>query len=147
MTRTHTTVRSDLPKQIREKWQGHISLCFGMSNFYGPCNHHCSLIWGSNNLCIAATTIVLCLNHYFTIVMSMKKTIISRVSQLLFKTFVWFCLVFQIFTTIATRNHYTVDIWLAALFSYMNWTWHCHVIIPRDPVVKKAELPNSGKIY
>ena len=94
----------------------------------------------------AATTAVLCLNHYLNIVTtSMKKRWMSRFLLIFLKIFLWLSLGLQIFTTIATRNHYTVDIWLAALFSYMNWIWHCHVILKRDPVVGNLKRPNIQK--
>jgi hypothetical protein len=96
---------------------------------------------------LAATTVVLCLNHYLPIVTSMNKSICFKILLMIFKISIWLCLGLQIFTTIATRNHYTVDIWLATLFSYMNWTWHYNVILKRDPVIGKMKYFSNEKIY
>ena len=103
-------------------------------------------VWNSNHV-LAATTVVLCLNHYLPIVTSMNKSICFRILLMIFKVSVWLCLGLQVFTTIATRNHYTVDIWLAILFSYMNWTWHYNVILKRDPVIGKMKSFSNVKIY
>jgi len=96
---------------------------------------------------LAATTVVLSINHYLPIVTSMNKSICFRILLMILKVSVWVCLGLQIFTTIATRNHYTVDIWLATLFSYMNWTWHHNVILKRDPVIGKMKVFSNEKIY
>ena len=91
--------------------------------------------------------VVYCTTYYLFVLISMNQRKLVRFSVIAFVIFVWIFLGCQIFTAIATRNHYTVDIWLGGLLGYMNWMWHRYVILPKDPVIGKSDLFHGVKIY
>ena len=70
-----------------------------------------------------------------------------RILVITFVSFIWFCFICQGVVAIATRNHYTVDIWLGGLMGYMNWIWHRYVVLPKDPIIEKSDLFHKGKNY
>jgi len=96
---------------------------------------------------VSASCVVYCITYYLFVMISKNKRKIVRALVVAYVIFVWICLGCQIFTAIATRNHYTVDIWLGALIGYMNWMWHRFVVLPKDPVVGKSDLFHGVKIY
>ena len=124
---------------------------------------------------VSASCVVYCITYYLFVMISTNKRKFVRFSVIAYVIFIWICLACQIFTAIATRNHYTVDIWLGGLIGknrfwkkklyvriyfeknwhfstflilgYMNWMWHRFVVIPKDPVVGKSDRFHGVKIY
>jgi len=96
---------------------------------------------------VSASCVVYCITYYLFVMISRNKRKIVRLSVIAFVIFMWICLGCQIFTAIATRNHYTVDIWLGGLIGYMNWMWHRYVVLPKDPIIGKSDLFHGVKIY
>ena len=122
---------------------------------------------------VSASCVVYCITYYLFVMISKNKSKFVRFSVVAYVIFIWICLACQIFTAIATRNHYTVDIWLGGLIGknrfwkkklyifwkkndifdillilgYMNWMWHRFVVIPKDPVVGKSDRFHGVKIY
>ena len=96
---------------------------------------------------VSASCVVYCITYYLFVMISTNKRKFVRFSVIAYVIFMWICLACQIFTAIATRNHYTVDIWLGGLIGYMNWMWHRFVVLPKDPVVGKSDRFHGVKIY
>ena len=85
--------------------------------------------------------------YYLFVIISRKRGKMVRILVITFVSLMWICLVCQGFSAIATRNHYTVDIWLGGLMGYMNWIWHRYVVLQKDPIIKKSDLLHKGKNY
>ena len=64
---------------------------------------------------VSASCVVYCITYYLFVMISTNKRKFVRFSVIAYVIFIWICLACQIFTAIATRNHYTVDIWLGGL--------------------------------
>ena len=69
---------------------------------------------------VSASCVVYCITYYLFVMISTNKRKFVRFSVIAYVIFIWICLACQIFTAIATRNHYTVDIWLGGLIGKVH---------------------------